>query len=603
MAKSALLGGRTVKVENRSGFDKSNLHLLTSKVGTITPIRKQLVIPSSGKCRVTVHAELPPLAADAYIRSHVKLEAFYCPLRLCYGGFQSWFAEENILDPRTGEFTTAALPWGLIPAKIVGNHHDTESFADFISNTADAMHFFGPNSLSDYFGVHFNKDVTVLIPALSRASGNPRDEYYQGHGLYDAYGVYVNLFPYMVYSLIYHHYYRNKSVQTPCFSPEGYVSTTRGNFCVGYLPYVAFSKDSPAPRVIPFIDDGMETYDEVDVATLFDEVDFSLPKTLDGHNIFETRQRNWGDDYFASAKPTAQQTNPVTVQVDDEGKFTIASLRAQNALADFADVNRYATPDYVQACMARYGVAPSSGVVQKPVLLGSDDIPMFTKGVSQTAGSEDGIGGTSSNPFIRAGLIGASAGRASANGSGFDFTFDVKEPGYVMIMATLVPEANYASGISKDMRNFISDGSLMDLPCSLLENIGDEPIDKFEVNASSTPGVFGYVQRFLHHKIGEINQVSGLFRKGFSLQAFAPQRNITSWNSLIGSNFLKIDPTALDDVSAVDSLISQYGVMFDTYIEMFVNEPLSESALPSLVDPAREHGKSVYLKNGGSGLA
>lgn len=43
--------------------------------------------------------------------------------------------------------------------------------------------------------------------------------------------------------------------------------------------------------------------------------------------------------------------------------------------------------------------------------------------------------------------------------------------------------------------------------------------------------------------------------------------------------------------------------MLDCAIRMTVSEPLSESALPSLADPAREHGRSVYLANGGSKLA
>lgn len=71
----------------------------------------------------------------------------------------------------------------------------------------------------------------------------------------------------------------------------------------------------------------------------------------------------------------------------------------------------------------------------------------------------------------------------------------------------------------------------------------------------------------------------------------------------ISSNFLRIPKTALDDVAAVNEGISNYGVLIDCAIKMFVSEPLSESALPSLVDPAREHGKSIYLKNGGSPLA
>lgn len=109
--KQALFGGRVVKVDSKSGFDKSRLNLLTTGVGTITPIAKQLVIPNSdGRVSTSIHAELPPLATNAYLRTHLKVEGFFCPLRLCYGGFESWFSGSEIHFAGTESYGRAELP-------------------------------------------------------------------------------------------------------------------------------------------------------------------------------------------------------------------------------------------------------------------------------------------------------------------------------------------------------------------------------------------------------------------------------------------------------------------------------------------------------------
>lgn len=103
------------------------------------------------------------------------------------------------------------------------------------------------------------------------------------------------------------------------------------------------------------------------------------------------------------------------------------------------------------------------------------------------------------------------------------------------------------------------------------------------------------------HKAGQVNEVHGLFRQGSSLEAFIPQRLSVNGQMFSGltSAFLKVDPSDLDNVTAVAGAISEYGVMIDSKIDLFVSEPLSESCLPSLSDPAEEHGRSVYLKRGG----
>lgn len=589
--KSVLIGGRTVNVKGRSSFDKSFLNALTSGVGTITPVLKKLVIPSNGRVTMSAHAELPPLATDAYLRSHLKVEAFFSPLRLLTGSFQSWYSGEQVWDYRNSQYARAKLPRGFITRSYRNNDPDSP----FVPDVADLNTFFGASSLSDYFNMKFEYDANgVVIPDYT----GEEVELYDSDDSAEIRGCWVNLMPYLNYHLLYHHFYRNKSVQRPCFSPTDVDTHGDPSVLHAYnLPFVhTLTKADVILGSKMVIDGTFPLYNSLRPS----RAEYCDDVLLDDVCLAELRQRNYGDDYFTAARPQAQAGNPVAVQVDANGKFSIASLRLQNALQEFEEANNYATPDYVQVNMARYGVSVANGVVQKPVVLGSADYPMFTRAVELNAQTSEA---SARNPFAKDGMLGATAGRATANGIDFSFDFEAKEVGYIFVNVTLVPEANYATGFDHDMRIFIDEGDLVDLPCSLLEHVGDEPILSTELYAGAPKAdVFGYVQRYLWHKAGSGNQIHGLYRKGQSLEAFVPQRNFTS-SPQISSSFLVIPKTALDDVASVSAGVSEYGLMLDCAFTIHISEPLSESALPSLSDPAREHGREVYLSNGGSTLS
>ena len=595
MSRKTLTNGVSLKVENRSGFDKSFFNALTTGVGTITPIVKQLVIPhSSGKCRIKISAQLPPLATDAYLRSHLKLEAFFTPLRLCYGGFESWMCGREVYDNNNSVFVRANLPRLAVPSfnEWSGTYNWTTGVNKATVTPADVFDpIFGAGSLLDYFGAYWKStedfdsghSITVEYKDMS-ADPEYNDEPY----------ALVNIFPWLCYGLIYDEYYRNKFVERPLFSPpaargaQDYSLESTALDCWN-LPYVSSSDLITVlggSRALANSDGALEP-ETPSVHEIYDGL-------LNG-TLTQLRQRNYGDDYFTAAMPSAQEGNPVSVSVVNNA-FTIASLRLANQLQEFSEINGYASPDYLQTLRVRYGASLSYGVAQKPVFLGSADFPMYTSGVEQTA---QGTSQAVNNPFD---TVGARYGRAHAEGTEFVCDFNADEPGYFMVMATLVPEAQYFQGISKDLMLFVDSGSIVDLPVATFENIGNEAISELELSTAGQDNVFGYVQRYLWHKLGNRNQVHGKFRMDENLGAFVVQRDMAGVQN-ISSSFLKVKTTDLDNVAAVSSGVSGFGVMIDSAIDLFISEPLSESAIPSLVDPAKEHGHSVYVKTGGSKLA
>ena len=588
--KKSLVNGVSLKVENRSGFDKSRFNALTTGVGTLTPLVKQLLIPSSGKLKIKISAQLPPLATDAFLRSHLKVEAFAVPMRLCYGGFESWYCGREVYDAHNDAFGRAKLPYvALFGSGNIPNTAGTNFRADFASeyeapNPASVI----PGSIFDYFGVSFYKVTSNWY--APKSSDTATISFKEDTTDMDVSATPCNFFPFVSYQLIYDEYYRNKLVERPLFTPPAVRPSQDYEFENAHiklynLPYISsLSKIG----ILPFNE------------TFATDTDISEPSgntvlsdLLNG-TLFTLRQRNYGDDYFTAATPNLQEGNPAQVDTS-AGYFTISALRAESSMQRFREINNYASPDYLQTNVARYGVAPSSGVAQKPILLGSADFPMYTSGVEQTA---QGSGQASNNPFK---TVGARYGRGHAEGTDFVCDFDIKEPSYLIVLVSFVPEATYSQGFDRDMQLFVKDGDLVDLPCAIFENIGNEPIYKNELHSNGT-GVFGYVQRYLWHKLGHQNEVHGLFKSGESLQSFIVQRGFSSAPSL-SKTFLQVAKTDLDNVAAVSAGVSEYGVMIDSHIELYVSEPLSESSIPSLADPDSEHGHSVYVKTGGSKLA
>lgn len=582
--KKTLLGGVQLKVENMSGFDKSFYHALTAPLGSIVPICKQMLLPGSAELRLKISATLPPLASDAFLRTHLKVEAFFQPFRNMYGGFQSWFSGEKVATLKTNQTPLGALSTAKLPRlNIISTATDAQGAN--IPTSRDAVNdVFGPHTLMDYFGVkeHLSGGNIILPWADPQISG------YLNYSLF-------NIFPFICYQQIYDQWYRNKLIERPLFAPSAVnIADLTSRSTASNLPYCSFTS-------VRDFEVHLDQQNASQGAYGFRQTFYNVA-LLNGH-LLELRQRNYGYDYFTTALPSAQDGAPMAVDTSS-GNFTISALRTANVGQHWAEINQVAGPDYVQTCEARYGKKPSSMVAQRPVLLGSADFPMFTSGVEQTAPFDINSQQTG-NPFEG---LGARYGRAHAEGSDFVCKVDVDEPGYLMVMVSLVPEANYGQGIAHDMRIFTSFGgdSSTDLPCHLLEGAGLEPVyaEECGFDDSDTPNslagraIFGYQPRYMWHKAGNTNLVSGLFRSGGSLESFIPQRVFTTQHQ-INTNFLKVRSTDLDNVTAVSGAISQYGVMIDSAIQLHIVEPLGESVMPSLSDPASEHGRSVYMSRGG----
>lgn len=541
-----------VAVPNLSGFDKSHQNLLTSKVGTITPILCDELIPGTKvNLKLALNASLPPLATDTYMRCSIKTEAFFVPMRLLCGSFEAFFTDEAkdmIVSIDDGfpavEHMEAFLP--IIKDTTLGN--DSASWISKMGN----------GSLSDYLGV--------------RTIGGT---YFKQRP--------VTALPYLAYHRVWNDWYRNTLVQKECFLPNYDGGYPRGAHC---SPYTFINGDNYV----------WASLDDLCLA--------------DGHCLLDLRQRNFGLDYFTTATPSPQQGDAMTVSFDTSGttgEFSIATLRAMNSMQQFKERNNLLGNLYVEQIFGRYGVRPSDGIAQRSLYLGRGEFEIYTKGIYQSNGApaDSTLVANGTNPFDS---VGSRYGSAYASGENFLVNFEAKESGYLMVMATLVPRVTYSSGVERYLHHYVGEGSLSDMANPILQNVGPQPIYNTELTGYIDPlgnvndEIFGYTDRYAEFKTKQ-DTLHGLVRDGQNLQAFALQRSFSS-NSKpqISSDFLQIPTNYMDQVTAVEHWISLYGYWLDTYFDYKVAMPLSKYSLPSLQDPAYEHGKTVVVNKGGSKL-
>lgn len=560
-----------VNVPNRSGFDKSHRNSGTLTCGTLTPILCDEVIPNSRvSLKLNLATQLPPLASDTYMNLKLKAEAFFVPMRLCCGSFEDFFCDvpKDYYTVSGGNYAPSNSKMVVPPLLIDPADYTTEGVVS-PNYAADIAKYLGPGTLADYLGFTYN----VL------GSGD------------DDTGAKINLMPFIAYALIVQEWYMNPRVQKKLFVPSFHnYSSLAPISCMPFEKFVS----------------GTAYKFNRTTLTMASGTNFRAGNLVlnDGSTIFDLRQRNFPLDYFTGARVDAQQGSASAVQLDtsigDNGGFTIAQLRAANSLQQFRERNNLPSPRLVDQVKARYGANLSDGVAQRPICIGTASYDVASTGISQTA---EGSGSGSQNPFSS---VASQYGRAYGNGSDFIISdFTVNEPGYIMVLISLVPEVTYTSLWNRMFSRYIADGSIVEMANPLLQNIGDQPIMSYELTAgpgstyASTP--FGYQDRYSEFMFIP-NQVHGLMRDGQSLSAFVLQRDFSDAVATgveISSEFLEIPKDYLDGVMAASSGVSGLSAWYDSYLDYKVSMPLAEFSIPSLQDPAYEHGHSVSLRRNG----
>lgn len=535
---SSIFTRRKVDIPNRSGFDLSFENLFTSKVGTLTPVLCEEVIPNetfSLGYRGVV--QLPPMATNFFGRVDMRLEAFFVPNRILWGGWQNFWTM-----PANNPYGTPVVRPTRTPYLRL-----QDASLSFLNSS------FGPGSLSDFLGYkteEFESEDNVYVP---------------------------NLLPWLAYHKIYDDWYRNSKIQKPVFVNDGSPN------------YYTISSTPWFPGEISLV--GSESLGNK--VLLSDEV-----------SLFSLRQRNWAKDYFTTATLYPQANGSVggaSVEFDTSeasGEISIAALRSANVLQRWYERNNIAGERYSDQIKAQYGILPSDAFLDRPLFLGSSKFGVYSNSVSTTA-STTPTTANDLNPFT--GKVGSKGGQCQ--GLGEDTLIDKftsTEHGYIMVLASLVPHAYYSTGVRRQLLH----SKPGDFAIPLLQGLGEQPIFLSElgsqgifsadnVDPSVSSSVFGYTLEHAEYKYHD-DEVHGLFRYDQSLESFALSRGFSNPSKLaLGTSFIQIPTTAMDNVSAVASSMSTYGYWADFNMQFKRVSPLSEYVIPTLGDLTNTHKESI----------
>lgn len=500
-----------VKIQKRSGFDLSHENFFTASTGTLTPCYVEEVLPGDKfSIGTAMQVKMPPFAVDFYGRIDAKLEFFFVPNRLVWGGWQQFITASSNGGPDGGNTTSYTVP--------------------FVNSSSARAN---PGTLYDYLG-------------CKKAQGST------------GYSAGLNALPFLAYQKIWDDWYRDSLLQKPFFT-EGVPGSVASAPTVKDMPYILSSKNVRGTDV---------GYDGVALESL--------------------RQRNWSKDYFTSCTTRPQNGAAASLSfevADATGSFSIASLRAANALQKWLERNGIAGNRYYDQILAHFGVVPSDASVQRSLFLGSLTSPVIVNSVNQTATSSVS---NSTNPFS---TVGSSYGKAQCFEKGSLVKgFEAKEHGYIIGIFSLVPHANYSSGIRRHLigRQYNSDFAWPEF-----SGIGDQKVYVAEINSSSSMGqnTFGYNQRYSEYKYHD-DEVHGYLRDGtmvsgadfaIDLTPYALQRSITGTDAItISSAFIQIPTNFLDNQLAATEKLSEYSCMVDCYFDVKSLRTLPEYSLPCL---------------------
>lgn len=534
-----------VRIPDRSGFDLSHEALFTTKVGTITPASFFEVLPGDTfSIGAMQKVTLPPFAVPFMGRVDACLEAFFVPNRLLWKGWHSFITQNNgtqsVSNGGSSNLVPTTVP--LIDVNASGN-------ASYLGNS----------SLAHYLGLK----IGTTYPQYS-----------------------VSALPFLAYQKICDDWYRDENNMKPFFSkiPIQYsTSVSMANEYSALFPhYINSVSGASSSSVLSLAPSATPTSSfPVQLAST---VDMTL-------GLGSLRQRCWAKDYFTTAttRPQAGTASSVTFDTSGStGQFTIATLRAANSLQKWLERNNIAGTDYGSQILAHFGVTPPDAVMDKAVLLGQQRLPVVIGSVENNTGIDmtQTTDTTTNNPFN--GTLGSAAGF----GSGFDKgslvdEFTAKEHGFIMVMFSLVPHAYYDTGID---RTFLH-RAYGDFAWPEFANIGDQQIRTMELTKSETgqqnpiteQDVFGYSQRYVEYKM-KLDRVSGLLEENENLSVYALKRGFDNQSGVpaLGKEFLTIPTDFLDQVSNVNTKVSDFGCIVDLYLDARALRVLPEYSLPSL---------------------
>lgn len=324
-----------IEVPNRSGHNMSHSNSFTGTTGTLIPVLCEELLPND---KVTLgsqlQVQLPPMVTDFYGKVDFVLEAFFCPNRLCWGGWQD-FVTHPTANPVYPEDTP-------VQAKPLRAPH-----------------------------LAVSEGSSWLVPKDSLAS-------YLDYGaeIWHEQSEDVSLLPMLAYHRIWDDWYRDSRVQAPLFY-RGVFDTT-GAWTVSNIPFIS----TRVPGTPLYCSPSDVFPDGVSLT--------SLRQRNWVKDYFTTASP------LPQAGNASSVSFDIQVDPDDgsgASGFSISTLRAANSLQKWMERNNLAGYRYSDQIYAQFGIYPSDAIMDRPLYLGRTVQTVYNKSVYSTVDASAESGG------------------------------------------------------------------------------------------------------------------------------------------------------------------------------------------------------------------
>lgn len=457
----------------RSTHRLNHSYKLTGDFGKLYPVMTELAFAGdTWKIDLEQFVRSMPMIAPVMDMVDVKVDAFFCPIRLIWDDFEDWIT----LGP-TGE---ASYDWPTI------------RFSGTTSTSATVNHVnavFATGGSADY--------LNFPTPLVATVGGSFERE--------------LDACPFRVYQTIYNEYYRNQNleVEIPIFHSSGrstiFASSSGasylGNF---YLRQRGWNKDyftsalpypqkGPAVKM-PFSDVKIEKNGDMTYFVKNWDENNNIAVGSYGQEIEVTQPIPPGDtDQVEAAMRTGNGDDDWTPLMYASGLKasydppTIEELRYTEVLQEFYEANARGGSRPKEYYKNIWHTNTKDSRLDRPEYLGGYRGPITISDIDQTSESNISAQGTPS-------------GKGVSSGGSKVVRYRCSEHGYIMIILSITPRSSYYQGFRK--MNLYRD--VFDFPNPFFANLGEQEIKNLELYDDPTDNMnnetFGYTPRYAEAK-------------------------------------------------------------------------------------------------------
>lgn len=482
MGKNDVFNSVPIPKVKKSKFDLSHAVRTTGKMGPLIPVLCEDVVPGeSWRWRGNVMLRVAPMLAPIMSRVRVTLHAFFVASRTLNTGWKDYIygGEDGLTTETRQQFRADTV---LVAAHALGQ-------------TAFEARF-GISSLWDYLGlppVDWNASSAVYV-AQTRIVAEP----------------------FLAYAQIWQYYYKDQNVDADDVMQAaiagGTINTTDFLNDYSILRYRSWAKDVwtsalPWPQrgadvLLPVegVADGTDiVYDNV--STVFSGVDQDPLG-----NLRVTAAQAVQTSVAPGGTENARIENIESITFANN-TITINDFRTAVVLQKWLEINARGGSRYNEGTLMHYGQTVPDYRIDQPEYIGGGVQNVNFSEVVSTAWSNDGAADL---PLGELGGFGMSLGASS------QFTYRCPEHGWIMVLASVLPDADYMQGLPKKFTKI----DRFDILTPEFGHLGEQAILKQELYWKATDDgtvnedTFGY-QRQYYEYVSLSNRISGQFRSLF----------------------------------------------------------------------------------------